>query len=110
MHELCFVFEQVIDSPNDIPLSEHHLIIKGHKFVLHVSLYSMYDSVIKQGIKQLGRNVSSVCKALSIQVFDQNFPYLWIPVINIFSCKTECYGFSSVFSQQMKFKSYQTHQ
>ena len=43
MHGLRFVFEQVIDSLNDIPLSEHHFIIKGHKPVLHVSLNSMYE-------------------------------------------------------------------
>lgn len=45
---LCFL--QVVDCFNNIPLSEHHFIIKGHKPVLYVSLNSMYelDSIIKQ--------------------------------------------------------------
>ena len=43
-------------------------MIKGHKPVLNVSLDSMYKlyTVIQPGVKQLWRNVSSVCK---------DFPY-----------------------------------
>ena len=43
MHKLCFVFEQIVNRLNDIPLSEHHLVIKGHKPVLHIRLNSMYQ-------------------------------------------------------------------
>ena len=38
MHKLCFVFEQIVNRLNDIPLSEHHLVIKEHKPVLHIRL------------------------------------------------------------------------
>lgn len=106
LHELYFVFEQVVNRLNNISFSEHHFIIKGHKPVLHVRLNFVYkpDTVIKQGVKQLGRDVASVCKDLSIQVFCQYFPYLWIPVVNIRSCKTGCYDFSPIIAQQMKFE------
>lgn len=53
----------------------------------------------------IGHFTPSVCKDLSIQFFGQYFPYLRIPVVNIRSCKTECYYFSSVITQQMKFGS-----
>ena len=56
-------------------------------------------------IQSLFENVASVCKDLSIQVFGWDFPYFWVSVVNICSCKTECYDFSSVVTQQMKFES-----
>ena len=107
MYELRLVFEQVVDGLNDIPLSEHHFIIKGHEPVLHVGLNSMYKlyTVIKQGVKQLWRNVSSVRKDFPIQFLGQDFPHFWIPVVNISSCKTECYDFSPVITQKVKLES-----
>ena len=35
----------------------------------------------------------------------KTFPYLWISVVYICSCKTECYDFSSAITQQVKLES-----
>ena len=55
-----------------------------------------WDTVIQHSVKQLGKNVASVCKDFSIQVFGHDFPQLWISVDNISSCETEYYDFSHV--------------
>ena len=42
MHDVGLVLEQVVDTFDDIPLSEHDLIPHWHKLVLHVAPQSVH--------------------------------------------------------------------
>ena len=67
-------------------------------------MYKLY-TVIQPDVKQLRRNVSSVCKDFPIQFLGHDLPNLWITVVNIRSIETECYDSSSVITQQVKLES-----
>ena len=56
MHKVSRVLQQVIDGLDDIALAQHHLVIEGHKPVLHVGLQTRDDvrPVLEQEVEKFG--------------------------------------------------------
>jgi hypothetical protein len=50
MHKVGFIFEQLIDTFDDVPFSEHNLVPHGHELILHVGFEPTYemDALIKE--------------------------------------------------------------
>lgn len=78
MYQLRLVLEQVVDGLNNESLSQHDFVIHRHKFVLHVGTQAMYkmDTILEEEVKQGRRDVSSVCKYLSVQFLANTFQTL----------------------------------
>ncbi len=100
MYDVCLVLEQVVDALDDAPFPEHDLVPHRHEPVLHVRpqpVYKVYAPV-KEVLEKFLLDVSPVGKYLSIEFLCEDCPYPFIPVINVCSCKTEGYDFSTVIA------------
>jgi hypothetical protein len=69
---LRYVLELIMNGLNDCSLSHHQLVKQRHQPVLHVPLDSgnQLDSLTKQEIKQILRDISLVAKELAEHAFD----------------------------------------
>ena len=101
---LRYVLELIMNGLNDCSLPHHHLVKQRHEFVFHVPLDpgNQLDSLTKQEIKQILRDVSLVTKELTEYVFDHIRHRF--SIIHIAWCEAKGKEFSLVIDNEMKLK------
>lgn len=67
-------------------------------------MYKMYPPV-KEVLEKWLLDIPLVSEDLSIELPGEDRPYLFIPVIDVYSSKTDCYDFATVIAHQMKLES-----
>jgi len=104
MLNLRDILQLVMNSLNDGSFSHHQLVKQRHKSVLHVPLDpgNQLDSLTKQEIKQILRDVSLVTKELTEYVFDHIRHRF--SIIHIAWCEAKGKEFSLVIDNEMKLK------
>ena len=100
MNKVGFVFEQFVNAFDDVSFPQHDLVPHRHQFVLHLSLEPMneLDTLTEQALKEFLLDVSSISKDFPKQDLCKHRPYSAIPVIHIYSCKTERYHFTRIIA------------
>ncbi len=104
MYDVCLVFEQVVDTFNDVPFAQHDFVPHGHEPVLHVSPQSMHKmyAPVEEVLEERLFDVSPVGEDLSVEFFGEDCPHLFVPVIHICACKTKGYDLSAVIAQKVQ--------
>lgn len=106
MYDVCLVFEKVVDAFYDVPLAQHDFVPHGHEPVLHVcpqSVHKMY-APFKKVLEKSLLDVSPVGEDLSVEFLGENRPHPFVPIVNVCTCKTECYDFATVVAQKVQFE------
>ncbi len=100
VNKVGLVLEQFVNALDDVSFSQHNLVPHRHQFVLHLSLEPMneLDTLTEQALKEFLLDVSSISEDLPKQDLCKHRPYSAIPVIHIYSCKTERYHFTRIIA------------
>ena len=96
MYNIGLVLQEIVNTFNDIPFSEHVLVPHRHKPILHCCFKSVYqmNAVFIELLKESLLDISLVCEYFSIKHFCKDRPYLGISVIYIGLYQCERYDFS----------------
>ena len=104
VYQLCHIFEFVVYCLNDRPFAQQYLVIQRHQLVLHIALQPRHqvDTVVKQAVEQLLRDVSFVCEQLSENVVTQTVKHIFVPIVNVGLCKHEVEHLPSFIAYEMQ--------
>ena len=104
MHEVCLVFQELVDAFDDVPFTQHYLVPHGHEPVLHVGPQSMHKvyATVKEALEELFLDIPPVSEHLSVKFFLNHLPHTDVPVVHVSSCKTERYDVSAVVAHQVQ--------
>lgn len=78
MHEICFILEQLVETFDNVPLSEQQLVTHGHELVPHICLQSMYemDSLVEETLEEVLLYISSIVGQSQFFLSNSAFKFL----------------------------------